>query len=271
MAREQERWSDVMPATDAEMRRLRVLAATFDDNTIGHLRALGVGEGWRCLEIGAGEGSIARWLARQVGGGAVVATDINTGFLTGLDMGNVEIVRHDISVDPRPGDPFDLIHVRNVLLHLPDRDQVLDRLVSWLKPGGWLLVEESYMAPQMATSPVQSRFYAAIEAVLAARIGTDYRWPLTLPGPLRARGLIWTGASAYIPSGGPAGAPTDRLPLSPVQESKQLMFQQLRPALTSAGLITQEEAAAIEEALDDPAEVDFAGGIISAWGRRPPK
>jgi hypothetical protein len=56
-----------------------------------------------------------------------------------------------------------------------------------------------------------------------------------------------------------------------VQESKQLMFQQLRPALTSAGLITQEEAAAIEEALDDPAEVDFAGGIISAWGRRPPK
>jgi SAM-dependent methyltransferase len=270
MAREQERWGDVMPATDAEMRRLRVLAATFDDNTIDHLQALGVGEGWRCLEIGAGEGSIARWLARQVGGGTVVATDINTDFLTGLDAGNVEIVRHDISADPCPGQPFNLVHARNVLLHLPDRDQVLDRLVCWLRPGGWLLVEESYMAPQMATSPVMSRFYAAIEAVLASRIGTDYRWPLTLPGPLRARGLIWTGARAYIPSGAPAGTPTDGLPPSPVQESKQLTFQQLRPALTSAGLLTPEEATAIEEALHDPTMVDFAGGLISAWGRRPP-
>jgi SAM-dependent methyltransferase len=269
MVQRQERWSDVMPATDAELHRLRVLAATFDDNTIGHLQTLGVGEGWRCLEIGAGEGSIARWLAREVGGGTVVATDINTGFLTGLDTGNVEILRHDISVDPHPGEPFDLIHARNILLHLPDRDQVLDRLVSWLKPGGWLLVEESYMAPQMATSPVMSRFYAALEAVLAARIGTDYRWPLTFPGPLRARGLVWTGARAYVPSGPPAGAPSDSLPPSPVQQSKQLMFQQLRPSLTSSGLITEKEASAIEDALRDPTAVDFGGGIISAWGRRP--
>jgi SAM-dependent methyltransferase len=267
VAGEQESWGDVMPPTDAELRRLQVLAAMFDDNTAGHLRALGVGPGWRCLEVGAGEGSMARWLAAS-GAGPVVATDINPGFLTGLAATGVQVLKHDVSTDPCPGDPFDLIHVRNLLLHLPDRERVLDRLVSWLRPGGWLLAEESYMAPELATSPVLIRFYAALAALLAQRLGTDYRWPLGLPDALRARGLTWTGASAWIPPGGPPGARPDPLALAPVQESRLLMFAQLRPGLLGAGLITADEAAAFEAALADPEVVDFTGGIVSAWGRR---
>jgi hypothetical protein len=46
--------------------RLRALEAVFDEVTITRLGARGVGPGWRCLEIGAGGGSIASWLCRRV-------------------------------------------------------------------------------------------------------------------------------------------------------------------------------------------------------------
>ncbi len=62
-----------------ERERLGHLEAVWDPETIPHLESVGVGEGWHCAEIGAGTGSIAEWLSRQVGAtGHVVTTDIET-------------------------------------------------------------------------------------------------------------------------------------------------------------------------------------------------
>lgn len=56
--------------------RLHALEALFDDASAHHLARLGVGPGWRCLEVGAGAGGVARWLADRVGpSGQVLATD----------------------------------------------------------------------------------------------------------------------------------------------------------------------------------------------------
>ncbi len=63
-------------------------------------RAL-VQPGWRCLEVGAGRGSMARWLAQQVGEqGRVVATDVDTTYLERLTIPNLDIRRHNILSDP---------------------------------------------------------------------------------------------------------------------------------------------------------------------------
>jgi tRNA A58 N-methylase Trm61 len=57
--------------------RLRAAEELLDDGTTRLLARLGVGAGWRCLEVGAGGGSIARWLANAVGpDGKVIATDV---------------------------------------------------------------------------------------------------------------------------------------------------------------------------------------------------
>ena len=65
-----------------ERERLAGLEAALDPGTREHLTRLGVGPGKRCLEIGAGGGSVAFWLAERVApGGTVVATDIETSFL----------------------------------------------------------------------------------------------------------------------------------------------------------------------------------------------
>src|SRR5215510_1657001 len=104
-----------------ERERLSLLEHIEDPLSQRWLAALGIQPGWRCLEVGAGHGSIARWLAAQVGPqGWVVATDLNPRFLTELQLPNVEVRRHDIRTEPLEAGRYDLAHCRAVLSHLPD-------------------------------------------------------------------------------------------------------------------------------------------------------
>src|SRR5215475_9199646 len=80
------------------------LSGTFDEITFGRLAGLGDLTGWRCLEIGAG-------------GGSVLATDVNTSRLP-TDQG-YQVRRHNVATEPVPDGPWDLIHNRMVLLHVP--------------------------------------------------------------------------------------------------------------------------------------------------------
>src|SRR5262245_437675 len=63
-----ERLRDFNPT---ELERLRLLEGMSDPFSIHCLRQLGIQPGWRCLEVGAGAGSIAGWLADQAGAGSV--------------------------------------------------------------------------------------------------------------------------------------------------------------------------------------------------------
>ncbi|MFZ0976038.1 MAG: hypothetical protein WAN22_27700 [Solirubrobacteraceae bacterium] len=68
---------------DVERARLRLLEEYHDPLTVTQLDAIGVGEGWRCLDVGAGGGSVTRLLADRVGStGSVLAVDLDTSLLT---------------------------------------------------------------------------------------------------------------------------------------------------------------------------------------------
>jgi hypothetical protein len=84
--------------------RLSLLEALIDPWTIRNLGKIGVREGWNCLEVAGGGGSIAEWLCRQVGGsGHVVATDLEPRFLEAItNLSNLEVWRHDILREPLP-------------------------------------------------------------------------------------------------------------------------------------------------------------------------
>ena len=67
---------------DHARRRLALLENELDPITHRRLSATGLGSGWRCLEVGGGGGSVARWLSEQVGiAGYVLATDIEPALL----------------------------------------------------------------------------------------------------------------------------------------------------------------------------------------------
>jgi trans-aconitate methyltransferase len=120
-----------------------LLEEMWDPWTISNLEKVGVGDGWRCLEVAGGGGSIAAWLRLRVGTrGHVVATDLQPHFLEALRAPNLEVWRHDLIHDSLPAGTFDLVHARAVLTFLPRSAEVLSKLVASLKPGGWLLTEE---------------------------------------------------------------------------------------------------------------------------------
>jgi 2-polyprenyl-3-methyl-5-hydroxy-6-metoxy-1,4-benzoquinol methylase len=127
---------------DLEARRLRALEAMDDPATRGLLDRVGLQPGWRCLEIGAGRGSIAGWMADRVGaGGRVVAGDLDLRFLKALAHSNLEVRSLDITTDELEVDSFDLVHCRALLMHLRSPSDALRKTVSAMRPGGWLVVE----------------------------------------------------------------------------------------------------------------------------------
>jgi SAM-dependent methyltransferase len=151
----------------AEDQRLSLLEEIYDLGS--RRRRQIVRPGWRCLEIGAGRGSMALWLADQVGpSGEVVATDIDVTYLRRLEAPNLRVVEHSILDSPlgplEPGS-FDLVCLRFVLAHLSGRQEAaLDRIVQCLRPGGWLIDEDGdwgMTAPVDRCHPRHAPFHAA--------------------------------------------------------------------------------------------------------------
>jgi SAM-dependent methyltransferase len=146
----------------AEEERLALLERIFDP--VSRLRRSMVRAGWRCLEVGAGRGSMAVWLAEQVGpSGEVVATDIDVTYLEQLEVPNLEVRRHDILDGPLEQGTFDLVCSRLMLFHLVGHQEQAIRHMAWcLKPGGLLIDED---ADWGATAPVDPShpLYAAYD------------------------------------------------------------------------------------------------------------
>jgi SAM-dependent methyltransferase len=245
--------------------RLAALSALFDPHTVRHLERLGVDEGSHCWEVGAGGTSVASWMAERVGArGSVLATDIDLSWMSGRDS-TFEVRRHDVGTDPPPPGPFDVVHARLVLVHVPRRLDAMASMVEVLRPGGWLLVEDADPALQPLTcideyGPEQrlaNRLRGAFRDLLAVR-GADLGFGRTLPRSLREAGLVDIGADGFFPVTGPECTLLERATV-----------EQTRLQMVAAGLASDEE---IDEHLANIAAggLDFATSpMISAWGRKP--
>lgn len=140
--------------------RLDLMSQMLDPQLFFRLRQIGVAEGWRCLEVGAGNGSVSRWLAGQVGAsGSVVASDLDPGLMGPADAPNLTVRAIDVTRDDL-GEDYDLVLARALLHHLPERTAVLQRLSEAVRPGGYLVLEEPDFHSVMATeSPTLRAFW----------------------------------------------------------------------------------------------------------------
>jgi SAM-dependent methyltransferase len=249
----------------AAAERLRLSSAVLDGFTISRLLTLGDLTGRHCLELGAGNGSIAGWLTDQAGPtGQVLATDINTRHIP-PDRGYT-VVRHDLTGDPLPDGPWDLIHARLVLRHLPGRHDILRRLAATLAPGGALAIEEwdAYRAGLVLTAPepeATELFYAyetIMEQLVDAR-AVDLHWPWQVHGAMAGAGLadVETAVHARSWPGGSAGA---------LHQAATISL--LRPRLLEAGM-TGEQLDRLSGFLRDPRMVVRGLLTVSTVGRRP--
>jgi SAM-dependent methyltransferase len=159
----------------------QALSRLLDPFTFERLDSTGVRPGWHCLEVGAGGGSVATWLAERVcPGGRVLATDIKPGWIPPAQ--GLEVVQHDVVTDPLPEAAFDLVHARLVLSHLPERERVVEKLAGALRPGGWLQIDEidiSYWPILLAPDDISRELfetYQSTMALLLQRRGSDPTW-----------------------------------------------------------------------------------------------
>jgi SAM-dependent methyltransferase len=257
-------WSD-------EQRRLAGLERLFDPGTFRHLDAIGVAGGMRCLEVGGGGGSVARWMSERVGSsGTVLVTDLDVSGLVDCDRPNVEVRVHDICADTLDDD-FDVIHARLLLEHLPSRLAVLEKLISALRPGGWLIVEDLDLsgwlhlsAEQLSCEPKRLgdlfKKLCASSVAMASGSGWDPEFGRNLPAHLVHAALDSVGAEVCTPL-----VRGDSLE----SEFPAVSLRELRHVYVDAGYLSDSEVDYILDALGSPASLVAAYPMVSAWGRRP--
>jgi SAM-dependent methyltransferase len=259
------------PAWHEERDRLGALESLFDPASRRLLAELGVGEGWRGLEVGCGTGGVARWLADRVGNtGRVLDTDLDPRFIDGHGLANLDVLTHNIVSDRLEEDTFDLVHGRAVLEHIPERQDVLARLVSAVKPGGWLLVEDVDFGPPTAAAltgffsarpaaQAAERLFRAAAAVFTA-VGADPSFGRTLPAALAGAGLVGIGGEVHAPvvAGG-------------TEDWTRGTVEQLAEHLVGTGLVTAADVEVFLAATAQPSTYYLPPLMVSVWGQRPPR
>lgn len=252
-------------AASAAGDRFAALSAVYDPVTFRHLDEVGIAPGWHCLELGAGGGSVARWMGERVGpDGRVLAVDLDTRWLAGLAGGPVELRSLDVRTDELPAAAFDLVHARLVLVHLPERAEVLRRLVRSLRPGGWLVTSEFTTLTPVGPPPAEElaalvgRVNQAFGALLAAH-GADMAYGLHLGPEFSRAGLVEVHVDGHLECswGG-----------SPYLQLMRANIEQVRDELVDRGL-TSDDMERYLLALENPMLNQLSPVLFTARGRRP--
>jgi SAM-dependent methyltransferase len=244
--------------------RLAGLEAALDQGTRQHLARLGAGPGRRCLEIGAGAGTVAFWLAERVApGGVVVATDVETDFLEAEVSGypTLEVLKHDITIEDLPTG-FDLVHARWLVEWLPDKRGALARMMAALRPGGVLIVEEPDFVTIFGTAepPALRRVITRGMRLLESTCSVEVEYGRRVLDDLTAVGLVNVqaeGRSLVVRGGSP-----------PAAHFLRLTLEKLRGPLLGEGDVTEAEFTEAVSALEDPAVVVVMPMTVAAWGWR---
>src|SRR5262249_54406525 len=141
--------------------------------------------------------------------GRVVATDLDPRFLADHGRDNLDVWAHNIVTGPLEPASFDLVHARAVLEHVGERDTALRNMVGAIRPGGWLVLEDTDLETTASPTVVglgdggefADLYGRIITAICAAyrSIGADPTYGRQLPHVMRAAGLVDVGAQMFMP------------------------------------------------------------------------
>ncbi|MHB1782774.1 MAG: class I SAM-dependent methyltransferase [Acidimicrobiales bacterium] len=165
------------------------------------LERLGVGEGWRCVDVGAGAGDVSVALAGVVGPtGRIYAVDSDPRArdevaAAAAAAGSAQVIAVTQSgEDLLLPEPVDLAFCRFLLMHVHEPAAVLARMARATRPGGYVVAQE----------PVTSA--GRIDGVPMSMPGA--RHPdvgAIVPGLVRGLGLELVDAWAEAPAGAGPG------------------------------------------------------------------
>jgi SAM-dependent methyltransferase len=251
-------------ATDEAAHQLRFLGEILDPGTRRALVEIGLAPGWNVTDIGAGAGTLTTWLSDQVApGGHVTAVDLDPRHIPAGP--NITVRAGDIRQMRLNGSQQAIVS-RLVLMHLPEREQVLAQMAQALAPGGVIVVADwdctwrdmIRRSPSPRATKLIEQFQDALLSFGTDR-GADMGWAKRAPEVMVRLGL--TDVDSYIESRSWRGGTGICL----LHRSNSI---QRESELIDAGMSLQE-LAELRQVLMDP-ELMLSGYLMhTTVGRRP--
>ncbi len=180
----------VLGTGEAAADRLRLLDEVYGPSTRKLLLDAGLGPGMRALDLACGIGAVSCWMATQVGPmGSVIAADVNPDQLVvskwhcaKCDHLPIDYIEASAYATGFPDESFDLVHMRLLLCHLTEPQEVLREAYRLLRPGG-VLVSQDIRLSSVFTSAKSSAYPRSIEIALAVgeALGVSYDYGAKLP------------------------------------------------------------------------------------------
>ena len=267
----------VLGHTPWAIRRLRLLAEIHRPITRRVLVEAGITTGMQVLDVGCGPGEVSLLVADLVGeSGRVLGIDGSADMVTAAqaraqDAGLAQVSfmaadLRDLALDQR----FDALVGRFILMHLPEPESVLRRLLKWVRPGGVVVFQEyelssgadAFYPPSLLWEQVFRLSTGAFE-----RAGGNLHAGMQLPSMFRAAGL----PAPQMRYEAAIGADPDW----PGFELRAADVRQFVPLILQFGLATEEEIGIDSLANRLREETVSQGGaarlpvVVSAWSHTP--
>lgn len=227
--------------TPGEFARLRAQAEAFAPDTEVLLDRIGVGEGWRCVDLGCGAGGITDILSARVEPrGHVVGLDSDRASLAAArrwaeekSLGNVVFLEADTFTHALPAASFDLVHLRFMMTTIGRHRELVDTALALVRSGGWLAVQEAD-ASALACYPSHPAWNQIKTMLVAAfeRVGGDC---------FAGRQVYWLLVEAGLADVGFRPCVVGMRRGDPLADFLPQTILSTKPAILKHGLATEEE------------------------------
>jgi ubiquinone/menaquinone biosynthesis C-methylase UbiE len=259
--------------TQNERDRLLTQAKAYEPQANWLLDRIGVQRGWRAIDIGCGPIGILNLLSERAGPeGRVVGLEREGRFvemgkaeIANRGLHNVEIIQADALDTGLEKASFDVVHERLVMINVSARERFLDEMLSLLKPGGTIALEDVDNVSWLC-QPAHPSWDALINAfhTVFHTGGGDGFVGRRLPGLLRAAGVENVQMKVTV----------ETPPIEDYRRKHLLsLIDSVREKVIATGLMSgsklEEHRNALARHLDDPATIVIDKLLVQCWGRKP--
>ena len=262
----------VLGASTPEKERLLKQCEPFEPEARWMLAQIGVQRNWWTVDVGCGPLGILDLLTEYTGPGAeVIGLERDLGFLefgrelmAGRGLSAVRLIQGDARNTGLPPSSFDLAHARLLLVNVPDPQEVVSEMVTIVRPGGWVALEEvdwiSWVCDPM--HPALARLLEINAAIWRAR-GMDVNIGRRLPRMLQQAGMTDIQCKTH----------TSVFRHSDEYQYLLLAFSKInRDEMINGGYTTEAEWTEMTESLRqhlaDPGTYVTWSLFCQAWGRK---
>jgi len=260
--------------TSPEYQRLRLQAKMWEPTTQRVLQEIGLCAGMRCLDVGCGPGEVMRLMGEMAGpAGQVTGIDLDgrlgreaLDVLSATTNSRFKFIEANVeAIEAVPGQLFDIVYGRLILLYVHDLRALLRKLYAWTKPGGYIILQEYDMRP-VDIFPTRQ----AADELARVILGTFEQSGCDI-------GLGSKLATCFVEAGlgHPDGTDVTGIVAPLEQMSGQLLgvYRSLLPRALQLGITSEVRSQVFldefDKMLNEPASYALMPLLISAWKRKP--